>query len=75
MSGLDGGRPEHKSDFDGDEMHLLSIKEMGIVPELMKIHPSRVLLGSADSLISADTRITTQAAQALNARLVFTGGK
>jgi len=53
-------------DFDGDAMHILCIKEMGIVPELMKIHPANVLVASADSLISADVQITTQAAIALN---------
>jgi len=53
-------------DFDGDAMHILFIKEMGMVPELMKIHPANVLVASADSLISSDVQITTQAAIALN---------
>ena len=47
-------------------MHVLFIKEMDIVNKLMKIHPKNVLLASADSLISADVQITTQAAIALN---------
>jgi len=47
-------------------MHILFIKEMGMVPELMKIHPANVLVASADSLISSDVQITTQAAIALN---------
>ena len=47
-------------------MHKLSIKEMNMAQRLMKIHPMNVHLGSADSLISADVQITTQAAQALN---------
>ena len=52
-----------------DAMHLLFIKEMGLVPELMKIHPKNVLLASSDSLVSSDVQITTQAALAVNAWL------
>ena len=47
-------------------MHQLSIKEMYMAKRLRAIHPMNVLLGSADSLISSDVQITTQAAQALN---------
>ncbi len=47
-------------------MHQLSIKEMDMAYRLTSIHPMNVLLGSADSLISSDVQITTQAAQALN---------
>jgi hypothetical protein len=47
-------------------MHQLSIKEMDMAYRLRSIHPMNVLLGSADSLISSDVQITTQAAQALN---------
>jgi len=49
-----------------DAMHLLFIKEMDMVPQLMKIHPANVLVASADSLVSADVQITTQAAIAVN---------
>ena len=56
-------------DFDGDAMHLLFIKEMDMVPQLMKIHPMSVLLASADALISPDVQITTQAAIAVNSWL------
>lgn len=56
---------EHKSDFDGDAMHVHFIKEMGEVPKFMSIHPSTVLLGSGIG-ISSDICITSQAVMGLN---------
>ena len=53
-------------DYDGDALHFLSIKEMDLVPKLMRIHPSAMLLCGEEAGISGDIHITNQAALALN---------
>jgi len=37
--------------FDGDELYLLSIKEMATVMECMYIHPISTLLGGKDGVL------------------------
>lgn len=49
-------------DFDGDAMHMLMIKEMDMLPTLMKMHPSLVMIGGTDLGISGDVTITKQEA-------------
>ena len=53
-------------DYDGDALHFLSIKEMDLVPKLMRIHPRAMLLCGEEAGISGDIHITNQAALALN---------
>ena len=68
ISALDSSAPNY--DFDGDAMHLLFIKEMGMVEQLRKLHPFNVLVSSPDTMISSDIQITEQAALAINAWLL-----
>lgn len=57
-------------DFDGDAMHVLSIKETDMLADLMKLHPSIIMLGGDRPGISGDITITKQEAINLNAWLM-----
>ena len=50
-------------------MHLLNIKEMDMLPDLMKLHPSVIMVGGDSPGISGDVTITKQEAINLNAWL------
>ena len=50
-------------------MHLLMIKEMDMLPTLMKLHPSLVMVGGTNLGISGDVTITKQEAINLTAWL------
>ena len=50
-------------------MHLLLVKEMDMLPTLMKLHPSLVMLGGPHLGISGDIAITKQEAINLTAWL------
>ena len=50
-------------------MHLLMIKEMGMLPTLMKLQPSLVMVGGTNLGISGDVTITKQEAINLTAWL------
>ena len=54
------------SDYDGDAMHGVSIKELQMIPALMNMHPANVLLAGDDIRITSDVMITKEAAIALN---------
>lgn len=43
-------------------MHLLAIKEMDMLPVLMKLHPSVIMVGGDSPGISGDVTITKQEA-------------
>ena len=50
-------------------MHLLNIKEMDMLPDLMRLHPSVIMIGGDSPGISGDVAITKQEAINLNAWL------
>lgn len=54
------------ADYDGDAMYSTPIKEMDMVPTLMRIHPCVAALGGDSPGISGDICITKQAAINLN---------
>lgn len=47
-------------DFDGDAMHVLAIKEMDQLKELIKLHTSIVMVGGRSPGLSGDVAITRQ---------------
>lgn len=53
------------SDYDGDAMNGVSIKELQMIPALMNMHPANVLLAGDDIGITSDVMITKEAAIAL----------
>ncbi len=50
-------------------MHIVAVKEMDMLPILMKLHPSVVMIGGNAPGISGDVTITKQEAINLNAWL------
>jgi len=48
-------------------MNGLTIKEMALVPELMKLHPAMTMLGGSEPCITGNVMITAQEAIALQA--------
>lgn len=53
-------------DYDGDAMHVVSIKEMNMVPHLMSLHPMMLMLNSDSAGISTAVSLTKQAVVNLN---------
>lgn len=54
-------------DFDGDQMNIMSIKEMDMVPELMAFHPMTCMLGGSYPGITSDVYVTPPVAISLQA--------
>ena len=52
-----------------DAMHVLAVKEMDMLPTLMKLHPSVIMVGGDSPGISGDVTITKQEAINLNSWL------
>lgn len=57
------------ADFDGDEMYILFIKEMGMVPFLQNLHPRMTILSKSDLAVGGLVMPTNQATVHINSFL------
>jgi hypothetical protein len=56
--------------FDGDELNMVFMKEMGEVPKFMAIHPMTTLLGEDRCEISSMVALTKEATVAVHSWLM-----
>lgn len=52
--------------FDGDSLYLLSIKELALVHDCMKIHPIATMLGGEGGELYPSVKMVSEAAVAAN---------